>query len=196
MKHHYFSLCALVALLASAATLHAEDFKTLWGTKAKVDAAFQHATNLNLTRVTDAAQLNRFVKLGLLVRLTGNRHYRLHDVTSPYLRPAAKLLVERLAEQYYAEFREQLVVTSALRTLAHSAGVWNASQKSVHPAGIAVDFRIPQNADAKAWLENTFLTLQAREVIIATRETNPPHYHIVVFPVRYQDYVTAKLARR
>jgi hypothetical protein len=54
---------------------------------------------------------------------------------------------------------------------------------------MAVDLRISRDADCRAWLEGTLLALESRSVLDVTRERNPPHYHIAVFPGAYSAYL-------
>src|SRR3989344_2815601 len=184
--------CILTLILALTATATAQRFTTLTGTPTKLAAAYSEATTLDLTRVRDVSQMEKFVRLGLLVKLTGNRNYQLHRVAHPYLRPAGRLLVERLSAQSRAAPGEPLVVTSAVRTLEQSKKIWNASSKTVHPAGIAVDFRVPGNERSRKWLEAALLQMQSKGVVIATREHKQPHYHVVVLSRAYEAYVALK----
>lgn len=47
----------------------------------------------------------------------------------------------------------------------------------------------------RSWLENLLLYLERQDVVEATRESYPPHYHVAVFPQAYARYV-ARLASR
>jgi hypothetical protein len=60
---------------------------------------------------------------------------------------------------------------------------------------MAVDLRIPQDAAARQWLEETLLNLEAGSLLDVTRERRPPHYHVAVFPEPYEAYVMPKIAR-
>ena len=135
-------------------------------------------------------QVKRFVRAGYLVRVQGNADYELAGVSYPYCRPEVKLFIERLAAQYRGATGEKLVVTSLTRPTSEQPG--NASRYSVHPCGMAVDFRRPWGSKARRWLEGTLMTLEQRGVVEATRERKPPHYHVAVFPKDYADYVEAK----
>jgi hypothetical protein len=110
----------------------------------------------------------------------------LDRVSFPYARPAVRMFIERLASQYRAATRERLVVTSLTRPLDDQPR--NASPLSVHPAGMAVDFRRPSKASSRQWLEKTLLSLENKGVIDATRERRPAHYHVAVFPDKYATY--------
>lgn len=139
------------------------------------------------------ADVNRFVKLDLLVPIRGNADYTLAGVSHPYGRPALRTFVQRLAAQYRAACREKLVVTSLTRPLSEQPR--NASDLSVHPAGMAVDLRASKNAKCRAWLERTLLSLEKQGVLDATRERFPPHYHVALYPQPYLRYVDALSAR-
>ena len=97
----------------------------------------------------------------------------------------------------YGQFRclkaatgERLVITSLTRPLSRQPE--NASALSVHPAGMAVDLRIPASKWNRAWLEQTLLSLEDKAVLDVTREHHPPHYHVAVFPVQYEQYVASR----
>lgn len=179
-----------VLLLTLSASASAQSLRGSRSTMRQQNAvARQHDYSFLRT----SAQVSRFVDLGLLVRLSGNADYELARVSYPYARSAVKLFVERLAAQYHAACGERLVVTSLTRPEAKQPR--NASDLSVHPAGMAVDLRISRRADCRKWLESTLLSLERQRVIDATRERYPPHYHVAVFPQPYEGYV-ATLTRR
>ena len=86
----------------------------------------------------------------------------------------------------------RLVVTSLTRPTANQPR--NAHELSVHPAGMAVDFRVPQDGKARAWLESVLLQLENRGLLDVTRERYPPHYHVAVFPAAYAKYAGQRAA--
>ena len=47
----------------------------------------------------------------------------------------------------------------------------------------------PRDAKARAWLESALLQLENRGVLDVTRERNPPHYHVAVYPAAYRAWV-------
>jgi hypothetical protein len=165
-------------------------FTTLQGSRPKVIAAYEYAVKHDYSFVRDAEHFKRFIAQGLLVELPGNENYTLVNVSYPYARPAAKLMIERLSLQYRNATGQVLNVTSATR--AQDSQPWNASQYSVHPTGMAVDFRIPSDLNALHWLQNALLTMQSRGVVLATKENNPPHFHVVVLGPAYTKYVASK----
>lgn len=127
------------------------------------------------------------VERGGLVPVEGNERYRVHAARNPYALPAVRKFVERLSARYHAATGEQLVVTSLTRAASHQPS--NAHPLSVHPAGMAVDLRVPKNRESREWLERTLLSLEKEGVLDVTREYSPPHYHVAVFPRAYLEYV-------
>jgi LysM repeat protein len=127
------------------------------------------------------------VSLGLLVPVKPGRHFELAQVSYPYARPVVRTFIDRLSSQYFAACHERLVVTSLTRPTGRQPR--NASDQSVHPAGMAVDLRISKIAKCRNWLEHTLLALEKQGVLDATRERRPAHYHIAVFPQPYLTYV-------
>jgi hypothetical protein len=170
-----------------AASLQAQ---TLKGSASSVARMYDAAVENDLTFLETRSEVSRFVDAGLLVPLQGNADYMLAGVSYPYARSAVRTFVERLGSQYHATCGEKLVVTSLVRPI--SAQPRNASDESVHPAGIAVDLRVSTKAACRTWLEKLLLSLERTGVLEVTRERRPPHYHVAVFPDEYTEYV-AKL---
>jgi hypothetical protein len=159
----------------------------LRGTRSSLARQNIEARRHDFTFLVTRSQVSRFVQKGWLVHLAGNSNYRLKEVSFPYARPEVKLFVERLSSQYRSACGEQLVVTSLTRPKNYQPR--NASPKSVHPTGMALDMRRPNNWTCRSWLETVLVTLESRGVLEATYERRPPHYHIAVFPRKYSDYV-------
>ena len=181
-----FALLALPAVSASAAT-------GLGGSRATLLEVYQIAKRNDFTFLRTAAQVREFVEKERLVEVTENEHLEVHRVSFPYTRPILKTFIERLAEQYHHATGDKLVVTSLTRP--KSMQPRNSSPWSVHPAGMAIDLRVPQDRDARKWLEETLLELEAGNLLDVTRERRPPHYHVAVFPEAYEAYVLPKIAR-
>lgn len=147
------------------------------------------AQDHDFTFLRTSAQIHRFAESGYLERMRGNAHYELAAVSHPYARPAVKLFVERLSAQYRSACGEKLVVTSLTRPVQQQPR--NASDLSVHPAGMAVDMRISRKRSCVRWLEKTLLSLEKQGVLDVTRERRPPHYHVALFPQPYTRYVAS-----
>lgn len=146
------------------------------------------AKGLGYTFVETAADVEDFVERGDLIPIPGNEHYVVDDgVSYPVARPEIRLFIERLAKQYREGTGEKLVVTSLTRPSTEQPR--NSHDLSVHPAGIAIDFRVSSSAASRAWLENVLLRLERQGLLDVTRERYPPHYHVALFPEAYRAYV-------
>ena len=166
--------------------------QSLRGSSASLDRQVAQARRHDFTHLEGAGQLRRFVDAGFLVHVGGNRDYTLVDVSFPFARPEVRLFIERLSSQYRRACNERLVVTSLTRPLSHQPR--NASDRSVHPTGMAIDLRRP-GGRCRGWLEGVLLSLEARGVLEATHERRPPHYHVAVYPKPYAAYVRQMTAR-
>ena len=166
--------------------------QTLRGSEASVNRTYLRAQEHDFTFLETSMQIRRFAEAGYLVRVRTNRDYVLHEVSFPYARPEVRLFIERLSGQYRRACGEQLVVTSLTRPLSYQPR--NASILSVHPTGMAVDFRASDNSVCRRWLESTLVYLEKAGVLEGTRERRPSHYHVAVFPRPYDRYVEAQLA--
>ena len=163
-------LCSPVAL-ASAGGLS--------GSPASMVRQHAVAVSEDYSFLRDSATVAHFVEEGRLVELTGNADYRLADVSFPFARPEVAAFIAHFAAQYHEALGTRLVITSLTRPLAEQPA--NAHRLSVHPAGMAVDLRVPATATQRAWLEQALLELEKQGMLDVTREKHPPHYHVAVF---------------
>lgn len=186
------SAAALAAVLVLSVA-DAADAQSLRGSRSTMQRQNVVAQQHDFTFIRTSDQVNRFVRSGYLERFSGNANYELAGVSHPYGRPALRLFVERLSAQYRAACGEKLVVTSLTRPVLEQPR--NASDLSVHPAGMAVDLRVSRKSSCVRWLERTLLSLEKQGVLDATRERRPPHYHIALFPEPYTRYVVAIAGR-
>ncbi len=161
--------------------------QTLEGSTASMARQNAVALEHDYSFLRTGSDVKKFVGLGLLVPMKGNAHYELAAVSHAAARPSVRTFVERLAQQYVSACNERLVVTSLTRPSARQPR--NASDQSVHPAGMAVDLRISNKSSCRRWLEKTLLALEKTGVLDVTRERRPAHYHIAVFPDPYLAYV-------
>jgi len=168
--------------------------QSLRGSTASLDRQERAARQHDFTYIASPTQVERFVKAGYLVPVRSNRDFDIHSVSYPYTRPETRTFILRLASQYRRACGEKLVVTSMTRPLSRQPR--NASDRSVHPTGMAIDVRRSNSRACRSWLENVLLSLEASGVVEATRERYPPHYHIAVFPKPYAQYVENLTARR
>jgi len=178
-----WALFFLVCVLPSSA-LHAQSLR---GSSRSVDHQFRMAQDHDFTFIKSPAQVERFVEAGYLVPVRENRYFELHGVSYPYARPETRTFIIRLSEQYRRACGEKLVVTSLTRPLSRQPR--NASSQSVHPTGMAVDIRRSNSRACRSWLESVLLSLEKTNVLEATKESRPPHYHVALFPQPYARYV-------
>jgi len=184
-------MMALALALVFSAPASAQSF--LKGSPASMNRQAAQAKSHGFPRFQTPAEVRRAVGRGELVPVKGNNNYRVNRVSFPYTRPTTKLFVERLSDQY-PDRCGKLVVTSLTRSVATQPR--NASPKSVHPMGMAVDFRVPRSVPCRNWLEGSFGSLELNaKVIEATRERRPVHYHIAVFPKPYATFVGGRTGK-
>jgi hypothetical protein len=183
---------SLGLLLLTAIAMPAEA-QSLRGSRTSVDRQTIQAREHDFTFLRRRAEVDRFVDAGLLVPLGDGRHYRLHGVSFNVARPEVKLFVERLSAQYYGACGDRLVVTSLTRPTSRQPA--NASSRSVHPTGMAVDLRVPDTPSCRRWLESMLLSLEREGVLEATLERSPLHFHVAVFPDEYLAYVARQTGR-
>ena len=177
---------AILALIL-AATLHAVQAQTLLGSGDSVRRQYRIAVQDGFEFIETGRQVERLLESGALLPVHENSNIILHQVSYPYALPATKLLLERLGGQYRRACGEKLTVTSLLRPIDQQPA--NAASRSVHPAGMAIDLRIPSRGRCRAWLQQTLLSLEGSGVLDVTRERYPPHYHVAVFSNPYMEYV-------
>ena len=178
----------VVGLLASALGAGGQlQAQSLRGSGHSMDRQVRVAQQHDFTYLRNASHVKRFVDAGYLMRVSPSRNFELAGVSFPYARPEIALFVERLSRQYRAACGERLVVTSLTRPRNRQPP--NASARSVHQTGMAVDLRRSRKRSCRKWLERVLLDLEKKRVLEATYEPRPPHYHIAVFPTQYRRYV-------
>ncbi len=179
-----YLFCLICLFFLSAPSLA----QSLRGSSRSMDRQVRSAHQHDFTFLRTSGDVRRFVAQGYLVAVRPNRDFTLHHVSFPYSRPEVKLFVHRLATQYRGACGEKLVVTSLTRPTTRQPP--NASRRSVHPTGMALDLRRPRNRKCRRWLEGVLLNLEGKGVLEATYESRPPHYHVALFPGPYARYVS------
>jgi len=116
-------------------------------------------------------------KDGELEMLSVTDDLDLERVAYPFVLPATKRFADSLAAAYHKGCGQRLIVTSGARPIDEQPP--NASPKSVHPTGMAVDFHRPAEP-CLTWLRKNLLALEDAHVIEATEEHHPPHFHVAV----------------
>lgn len=186
-----FTALAAMLLAAPPVSLRAQSLR---GSPASLDRQDAAARRNDYTFIRTPAQLRFFVKQGWLVRVPPSADLALHGVSYPYARPEVAVFLTRLSAQYHAACGRKLVVTSLTRPEDRQPD--NASARSVHPTGMAIDIRYSTSRACRVWLERVLLQLEGSRIVEATREHYPPHFHVAVFPRRYASYVAMLETRR
>lgn len=165
------------------------DASGLRGSLASMRNQHDVAIEEQYTFLRTPSQVREYAAGGRLDTVPGNADYRVNKVSFPYARPEVVSFLERLAREYRSATGERLVVTSLTRPTALQPR--NAHKLSVHPAGMAVDLRVPFTPSERDWLEARLLELEKAGVLDVTRERNPPHYHVAVFPGEFREWAAA-----
>ena len=183
--HHRLLMAGV--LLALTLLTPPIEAQSLRGSTGSLDRQNRAARQHDFTYLDTPERVRYFATQGWLTRVRPTKDFALHAVSFPYARPEVDLFVRRLGAQYRAACGEQLVVTSLTRPSTRQPR--NASDRSVHPTGMAIDIRYSRDRNCRRWLEEVLIDLERAGVLEATRERNPVHYHIALFPNEYVAYV-------
>lgn len=174
------------AVIGVAMSAAAKPAVTVRGSPASMERQHEMAVAADYTFAESPKDVESLVAKNALVPVNGGADYALASVSFPYARPEVKTFVERVSADYRKACGEPLVVTSLTRPSTRQPG--NAHKLSVHPAGMAVDFRISREARCRDWLEKTLLAMEKKDLLDITRERSPAHYHVAVFTRQYAAY--------
>jgi hypothetical protein len=139
---------------------------------------YTRAVGRDLQFLRTTADIYEAARTGELKLISFTDDLELDKITFPFVLPNTLRFTDSLAAQYHAGCGERLVVTSGARPLDKQPR--NASPKSVHPTGMAVDFRRPKSPACLEWLRKSLVGLEDAGVIEATEEKHPPHFHVAV----------------
>jgi hypothetical protein len=178
----------LSGLLAFAAP--AAGAEGLLGSPAKMVHQHAVAVKEEYTFARTPLDVRQLVAEGRLVPVTASEDVSLAGVSFPFTRPEVRDLIVRFARDYHESTGAKLTVTSLTRPEVLQPR--NAHVLSVHPAGMAVDFRVPATLIERAYLERTLLSMQKSGLLDVTRERVPAHYHVAVFAAPTLAWVAAR----
>jgi hypothetical protein len=182
----YRALRVLPLVVATATPVVAARADGLSGSPSSMVHQHQIALSEDYSFLRTSKDVRKLAKGGALVTVTDGPNLTLSKVSYPYARPEVRDFVERFAARYREATGSPLVVTSLTRPA--SAQPQNAHKLSVHPAGMAVDLRVPADAEARVFLEKSLLEMERAGVLDVTRERSPAHYHVAVFAEAYTPY--------
>lgn len=206
MRTFLFVSGAALILLATPVCVSARNYSPLIARDSSQAVQNAQANAFHLSRLRNRAMVRRFYAAGLLVAVPGRtRYYYLHEIPASYryLRPWAKLFLDRLSQEYYTRFRQRLRVTSLLRTVAlqlqlerrnPNAARATGSYRSSHLTGATLDIsKRFMKARGQAWMRQVLLNLKRAGYLYAVEEFEEPCFHVMVYPT-YRQYV-AQLTR-
>jgi hypothetical protein len=159
----------------------------------------QRVAEDGLQRIQDDAQLEELTRNGQLVSLPLDR-FVTADPSLPlgrrYCRPWTRAFVEDIGQNFYANFRSGLKVTSAVRTADyqhylrrrnHNAAAEDGDAASPHLTGATIDIaKSGMNRRQLNWARDYLLRLQTSGLLDAEEEFRKRVFHITV----YKDYAS------
>ena len=174
----------LSALLVAPVSTAAAD--GLAGSRSSMAHQHEIAVKEDYSFLRTPTEVRKLASAGALVPIVPNSNLTLSKVSYPFAREEVRQFVEYFARRYRDSTGTRLVVTSLTRPA--SAQPRNAHKLSVHPAGMAVDLRIPADASGRQFVERSLLEMEKAGVLDVTRERSPAHYHIAVFAEKWAPF--------
>ena len=159
--------------------------------KDALSGPLQYAKDSDYEFAATKERLLELVEEDTLVELEETKSLKFNKVSRPYVLPVVAEFVYRLADQYnYGQRCGPLWLNGAARDTIFQQSLGNGSAKSVHPTGMAVDFKSTGLTDScRDWLEQTLLEIEAAKRIDFTKERSPAHYHISVATHEYEAWL-------
>ena len=175
MRHSLVLLAAAGSLLLSPGRVGAQ---ALRGSRASVELMYATAQRRDLLFLHSPAEVYAAALSGALKLVSITDDLDLEGALYPFVLPNTLRFADSIAAAYHAGCGERIVLTSGARPLDEQPR--NASPKSVHPTGMAIDFRKPRTPACLTWLRKNLLALEDRHAIEATEERRPAHFHVAV----------------
>jgi uncharacterized protein YcbK (DUF882 family) len=196
LKLTFVSICVFVwAALPAAAAV------TLRATTESQIIQNEQADRDRLSRMEDQEMLERFVRLKLLLPVDGRTSdFYIHNIPEErrYLRPWAKLFLDRIGRQYRSRFGQPLRITSLVRTEVHqrrlqgrnpNAAAPVGEKRSAHLTGACLDIsKKGMNRAQMRWVREVLSSLKEKGYLFAVEEFTIPNFHVMVYR-NYPEYV-------
>ena len=151
--------------------------------------------------------LESWARLELLVGVPAKTaNFYVHQVPAEYryVRPWAKLFLDRISSQFRRRFGRPLRVTSLSRTVEYqnrlsrrngNAASPYGAKRSSHLTGASLDISKKGLTSAQVgWLRRVLLSLHQKQYLFAVEEFYQPNFHVMVYR-NYPEYVEMLLAR-
>lgn len=183
MVHRSMAVALTVSLTLAPALARADG---LGGSLASMANQHEVAVKEDYSFLRTSGDIQDLASTGALLPVLETENLSLSKVSYAFARPEVHAFLERFAASYRAATGSKLVVTSLTRP--SNGQPRNAHKLSVHPAGMAVDLRIPADTAGRAFIERALLEMERAGALDVTRERSPAHYHIAVFADAYANY--------
>jgi Family of unknown function (DUF5715) len=206
MRTRIITIVVAALLISTPAVMRAGARSILVANASSQSIQNARADAYHLARMRDYAMIVRFAEAGYLVAVPPEtRFYYLHGVPPDYsyLRPWAKRFLDQISRQFYANFHEQLRVTSLIRTVSlqrrlerrnFNAAEATGDDRSSHLTGATLDIsKHSMTWREKKWLRRELIELEQNGYLYAIEEFHQPCFHVMVFP-NYRDYDAPKSA--
>lgn len=200
MRTRIITFVLAAILIATPAVMRAGARSVLAANASSQSIQNARADAYHLARMRDRAMIVQFAAAGYLVSVAPEtRFYYLHGVTPEYsyLRPWAKRFLDQISRQFYANFHQQLRVTSLVRTVSlqqrlehrnFNAAEATGDDRSSHLTGATLDIsKHEMTWREKKWLRRELVVLEQSGYVYAVEEFHQPCFHVMVFP-NYRDF--------
>ncbi len=161
----------------------------------------QRADRDHLSRMKDSGMLESWARLELLVPVPAKTaNFYVHQVSPQYryVRPWAKLFLDRISSQFRRRFERPLRITSLTRTVDYqnqlsrrngNAASPYGEKRSSHLTGASLDISKKGLGGAQVgWLRRVLLSLHRKQYVFAVEEFYQPNFHVMVHR-NYPEYV-------
>ncbi len=200
MRKSIITLVVAALLAVAPVAMHAGARSALAANPSSQSIQNARANAYHLARMRDRAMIRQYFADGYLVAVPPEtRFYYLHGVPADYsyLRPWAKRFLDQIGREFYANFHQQLRVTSLVRTVAlqerlarrnFNAAEATGDDRSSHLTGATLDIsKHSMTWREKKWLRHELIGLEKNGYLYAVEEFHQPCFHVMVFP-NYPDF--------
>lgn len=151
----------------------------------------QEIDNLKLPRIVDESQLKQLISQNELIKIPEDKHIRIEQHVKPlhkYVRPWTRDFVVSMADNFYSDNHQLLIIDSAVRTVEQQANLIKTNRfaapaygkiTSSHLAGITVDIQKRKyTSKQRRWVVEYLRNMQTQGFVVFSEE--PYCYHVAV----------------
>ena len=168
----------------------------------------ERADSDRLSRFEGSTMVQRFVRLQLLQDVPAKtRNYYVHAIPDDYqyLRPWAKLFLDRLSSQFRSRFGKPLRITGLTRSAQYqktlrrrngNAAAPTGPKRSVHLTGACLDISKKGTTRSQVnWMRRVLSSIKQKGYVFPVEEFKQPNFHVMVYR-DYPEYVAQLEARK